>query len=38
MNIWIEIINRQWVHRNHEVFGSLARRQIRKAVSKLRSE
>lgn len=32
------IINRQWDNRNHDVFGSIARRQIRAAIRRLRND
>lgn len=39
-NIWTEtavkIIRRQWKHRNHDVFGAVARHQIKKCVDVLR--
>lgn len=33
-----DIIKRQWRNRNHDVFGKLARRQIRGAIRRLRDE
>lgn len=35
---YTEILNRQFKHRNHDVFGKIAKRQIRKAISVLRNE